>query len=182
MDTKERFNSLSRFLHWFVTLGFIVLTIIGIYMANTEAWNLYPIHKSLGIILFVVILLRVIWRFKQGWPEPVSQYKKVEQLLSKTIHWVLLLGTLAMPISGMFYSGLSGHGFDIFGWVLVEKIPDPHAQGQVVPRHEYLSALSEQIHEVLGYALSFAIALHVTGALKHHFVDKDRTLLRVLGK
>lgn len=182
MDTQAQLHPLSRLLHWLVGLGFIILTGIGIYMANMEAWNLYSIHKSLGIILFAVILLRVIWRFKQGWPKPVSQYKKVEQFLSKVVHWTLLVGTLAMPISGMLYSGLSGHGFDIFGWVLVDHIPDPNNPNEVLPRHEYFSALSEQTHEVLGYTLSFAIVLHIAGALKHHFVDKDRTLLRMLGK
>lgn len=182
MDTQAQLHPISRLLHWLVGLGFIFLTVIGIYMANTEAWNLYPIHKSTGIILFVIILLRVIWRFRQGWPEPVSQYKKAEQFLSKTIHWILLLGTLMMPVSGMLYSGLSGHGFDIFGWVLVDKFPDPDNPDQVLPRDEYFSALSEQTHEILGYTLSFAIVLHIIGALKHHFIDKDRTLLRMLGK
>jgi cytochrome b561 len=182
MDTKDQLNPLTRWLHWLVAIVFILLTIIGIYMANAEVWDLYPIHKSVGILLFAVILLRVIWRFKQGWPEAVSRYTKVEQTLSKAIHWILLLGTLAMPISGMLYSGLSGHGFDIFGWVLVDEIHDPNNPGQVLPRHEYLSAVNEKIHEVLGYALSFAIVLHVIGACKHHFVDKDKTLLRMLGK
>lgn len=182
MDTKEHLTPTSRLLHWLVGLVFIILTAIGIYMTIMEVWGLYPIHKSSGIILFAVILVRVLWRLKQGWPEPVSQYKKFEQFLSKAIHWILLLGTLAMPISGMFYSGLSGHGFDVFGWVLVDKFPDPDNPDQVLPRHEYFSELSEQIHEVLGYTLAFAIVLHVAGALKHHFGDKDRTLLRMLGK
>lgn len=182
MDTKENLGLATRSLHWVIAIGFITLTAVGIYMANTETWALYPLHKSVGIILFLVILLRVGWRAKQGWPTPVGEYQKIEQVLAKITHWTLLLGTLAMPISGMFYSGFSGHGFGIFGWTLVKSNYDPENPGQVIPYSESLSTISEQAHEVIGYTLVIAIALHIAGACKHHFLDKDQTLLRMLGK
>lgn len=182
MDTKDKLSLTTRSLHWIIAMCFIALTAVGIYMANTETWMLYPLHKSMGIILFVVILLRVGWRIKQGWPTPAGQYQKIEQRLSKITHWILLLGTVAMPITGMFYSGMSGHGFDVFGWTLVKSNYDPQNQGQVIPHSELLSAISEQAHEIIGYTLTLAIGLHIIGACKHHFLDKDRTLLRMLGK
>lgn len=182
MDTKEKLGGTTRCLHWIIAICFIALTAVGIYMANTEAWSLYPLHKSVGIILFVVILLRVGWRIKQGWPAPVGEYPKIEQLLAKVTHWILLLGTIAMPITGMLYSGLSGHGFGIFGWTLVNGNYDPENPEQVIAHSERLSALSEQAHEIIGYTLAIAIILHIAGACKHHFVDKDPTLLRMLGK
>jgi len=182
MDTKDKLSLTTRSLHWIIAMCFIALTSVGIYMANTETHSLYSLHKSMGIILFVVILLRVGWRIKQGWPTPAGQYQKIEQRLSKITHWILLLGTVAMPITGMLYSGMSGHGFGIFGWTIVKGNYDPKNPGEVIPYNELLSAIGEQTHEIIGYTLTLAIVLHIIGACKHHFLDKDRTLLRMLGK
>lgn len=182
MDTQSHLGLTSRSLHWIIAIGFISLTLVGIYMANTDTSALYPLHKSTGVILFAIILLRVLWRLKQGWPAPVGQYQKIEQLSAKLTHWILLFGTLAMPITGMLYSGMSGHGFGIFGWTLVKKNYDPEQPGEVIPYSELLSTIGEQSHEIIGYTLVAAIVLHIAGACKHHFLDKDRTLLRMLGK
>lgn len=182
MDTKDKLSLTTRSLHWIIAVCFIALTAVGIYMANTETHSLYSLHKSIGIILFVVILLRVGWRIKQGWPTPAGEYQKIEQLLAKVTHWILLLGTIAMPITGMLYSGMSGHGFGIFGWTIVKGNDDPESPGEVIPYNELLSAVGEQTHEIIGYTLAVAIVLHIAGACKHHLLDKDRTLLRMLGK
>jgi cytochrome b561 len=182
MDTKENLGLITRSLHWVIAICFIALISVGSYIANTETWALYSLHKSMGIILFVVILLRVGWRIKQGWPTPAGEYQKIEQLMAKVTHWVLLLGSMAMPITGMLYSGMGGHGFGIFGWTIVKGNYDPANPGQVIPYSELLSAFGEQAHEIIGYTLAVAIVLHIAGACKHHLVDKDRTLLRMLGK
>lgn len=182
MDTKENLSLATRSLHWIIAIGFIALTAVGIYMANAEDGSLYPLHKSVGIILFVIILLRVVWRVKQGWPAPMGEYQKIEQVLAKITHWALILGSVAMPITGMGYSGFSGHGFGIFGLTLLQSNPDPDNFDDVIPYNELLSTISEQAHEIIGYTLAIFIVLHILGALKHHFLDKDRTLLRMLGK
>jgi cytochrome b561 len=182
MDTKEQLSKISLSLHWIVAFGMIGLIAVGFYMTNTETWGLYSIHKSLGVILFIFVFLRVLWRIKNGWPIALQTYPRHEQILAKTIHWVLILATLAMPLSGMLYSGASGHGFGVFGWVLVPLNPDPDQAGQVIALNAALADIGHEIHEVLGYLVSLAIVLHVAGALKHHLKNKDRTLLRMLGK
>lgn len=182
MDTPLSLGLTTRLLHWIVAIGFIGLSALGIYMANTETWPLYHWHKSLGIILFGVILLRVVWRLLQGWPIPLNSYERREQVLAKIVHWTLLLGTIAMPITGMIYSGSSGNGFGIFGWALVQATPDPGNPGSVIPYNESLMQVGETAHEIIGYGLIVAIVLHIAGAIKHHLIDKDRTLLRMLRK
>ncbi len=169
-------------LHWLVALPFIGMLATGLYMKNTETWWLYSIHKSIGVILFTVILVRVIWRIKRGWPKPVRAYEKIEQILSKATHWLLILGTLAMPLSGMLLSAASGHGFGVFGLALMPSNPSPTTLGEVVPFSEGLYAFSAGIHEWAGYLLVATVLLHVAGALKHHFFDRDKTLLRMLNK
>lgn len=181
-DTIHTLNRTSLMLHWLVAIGFIGLLAVGLYMANTESWALYDWHKSLGILLFGIILWRVVWRLWQGWPPPAHPYPRHEVILAKIIHWVLLLGTLALPLTGMLYSGASGHGFGIFDFTLVPENHDPLNPGQVIPYSPFWSETGQTAHRILGYILAGAITLHLAGALKHHFVDRDRTLLRQLGR
>lgn len=182
MDTPSHLSFTTRSLHWIIAVGFIALSALGIYMALTETWWLYHWHKSFAILLFAIILLRVVWRLKQGWPVPVQRYQRHEQQLAKLVHWVLLLGTLAMPITGMIYSGSSGNGFGIFNWTIMPANPDPANPDNTIPFNATLMAFGETAHEIMGYTLVVALLAHIAGALKHHLWDKDGTLLRMLGK
>ncbi|WMW79295.1 cytochrome b [Undibacterium cyanobacteriorum] len=178
----QRLSKLTISLHWIIAATMIVLLAVGIYMAETDAWALYPWHKSFGILIFPVAVARVLWRIKEGWPEPVGDYPRYEQILAKLTHYALLLGTLLMPISGMVFSSMSGHGFELFGIPLAAAHPSPDKPGEVVPVNESLADFAHEAHEVIGWILILAIALHVIGALKHHVIDKDQTLQRMRGK
>lgn len=181
MDTQQTLSPLTIALHWVIALTLIALMGIGFYMSINEYYPLYDWHKSFGVLIFAVILLRVWWRIKNGWPVPVREYPTLEHRLAQATHWVLIVGTLLMPISGMMYSGLGGYGVKVFGWVLIPGNKNP-ATGQAEPFHAGLSTLGQGVHEWLGYLLVVAILLHIAGALKHHLFDKDRTLLRMLGR
>jgi cytochrome b561 len=181
MDNQQTLSPLTIALHWVIALGMIALIGVGFYMATFEYYPLYDWHKSFGVTLFVVILLRIWWRMKNGWPVPVRKFPALEHRLAQVTHWVLIVGTLLMPISGMMYSGLGGYGIKVFGWVLVPGNKNL-TTGKTEPLHAGLSELGETTHEWLGYLLVGAIILHLIGALKHHLFDKDRTLLRMLGR
>lgn len=176
----QKFTGMTIFLHWFIGLTIIALIAVGLYMSENEVWDLYPIHKSVGIILFVFILYRVIRRLMRGWPEPVGQYAKHEIILSKIIHWVLLIGTLMFPISGMMMSGAGGHGISVFGFELLAS--NYNAAGEAIALNPTLAEAGHETHEILGTVMMIAIALHIIGAWKHHLIDKDDTLKRMLGK
>jgi cytochrome b561 len=182
MDTQQQLSPITRALHWLVALIIIGQLTVGFYMATFEVFALFPLHKAFGVIALLVILPRVIWRLKHGWPTPLRNYAAWEHKLALATHWVLILGTLLMPISGFIFSGASGHGVDIFGLVLAPTNPDPINLGKVIPFNKTVADAGHELHEILGYLMAFAIALHLAGALKHHIFDKDRTLLRMLGK
>ncbi len=176
----QNFKFHTIFLHWVVGLGMIGMIAVGIYMTRFSDYSLYPLHKSIGVILFGIIMLRVVMHVKEGWPKNISTGKAWEHSLARLVHWVLILGTLALPISGMMMSGFGGHGVSVFGlelWV-VNKDPDT---GQKMPINTTLAMAGSTVHYYVGYALIVAIALHVLGALKHHFLDKDNTLRRMMG-
>jgi len=178
--TNNELTKISIGLHWLVGISIIILMTVGWYMKTYEDLSLYPIHKSIGVIIFVFILIRVFRRIKRGWPTPVSKYKSHEILLSKLVHWVLILGTLLFPISGMMMSGAGGHGIAVFGLELVAS--NYSAAGEAIPLNGQLAGIGHEVHEYLLWVMLVAIVLHIAGAWKHHLVDKDNTLKRMLGK
>lgn len=180
-DTAQKLSPTTIALHWIVGLSIIGLLAVGQIMDSFEIYALYPIHKALGFLIFFVILARVLWRLTNGWPTPVSQYQRHEQILSKLIHWLLIIGTVLMPISGFMMSALGGHGVDVFGLEVVARNPDPANPQEVIALHAGLAGLGHEVHGMLGKVLMAAVALHIVGALKHHFADKDATLRRMLG-
>lgn len=179
MTSKPKLSKTARYLHWMMATLILALLAIGFYMVNTETFSLYRWHKSFGLIALLLIVLRIIYRLRRGWPEPVRQYPRQEQLASRIVHWLLLVGILSLPLTGMLYSGAKGKGFGVFGWTLM---PENHGAAGVVPHNEALALWANQVHSLLGYGLAFVIALHLLGALKHHFFDRDDTLRRMLGR
>ena len=181
MDTQQKLSPITITLHWIIALTVIAMTGVGFYMSIFEFYPLYDWHKSVGVVIFVVILVRVWWRIKNGWPIPVRTYPALEHRLAQATHWVLISATVLMPVSGMVYSGLGGYGIKVFGWAMVPGNKNP-VTGQTEPLHAGLSELGQITHEWLGYLLVGALVLHILGALKHHLIDKDRTLSRMLGR
>lgn len=167
-------------LHWLVATGIIALICLGIYMSETRAFALYDVHKSIGLLLFAVIVARVVLRLNKGWPDSVSEGPAWEHYVARVVHWVLILGTLIMPLSGMLDAVMSGQGLSIFGLELVPGNPGDTGRPQAI--NEGLAEIAEEIHHFSGYALIAAIVLHVAGALKHHMIDKDSTLKRMVGR
>lgn len=179
MDTIKKLSRTTIALHWLIAIAILGLCALGIYMVRTESWGLFHWHKSIGLLLFAFILARVAWRLKQGLPPPVREAAKWEYLASKVAHWLLLAATVALPITGMIYSGLGGHGFGIFG---LEFVSSRYEAGEAVPINAGLSELGQAMHSWISYGLLALVALHIGAALKHHFTDKDDTLRRMLGK
>ena len=86
-----------------------------------------------------------------------------------------------MPISGMLFSGALGHGFGVFSWHLMPENPSLTKPGEVIAYSEFWANVGHTAHEVGGYLILGLLLLHVLGALKHHFIDKDGILKRMLG-
>ncbi|MBL4584894.1 MAG: cytochrome b [Pseudomonadales bacterium] len=181
-DTLDKLSTPTIALHWLVGVVIVFMIPVAIYMADYEVFFLYPIHKSIGVTLFVFIIARVVWRVINGWPKPVSEYQKWEQILAKIVHWVLIVGTVLLPISGMTMSGAGGYGIPWFGLELMAMNVDPNDVTVVLPINELAAEIGHEIHHLLAIVMSVSILLHIAGALKHHFIDKDKTLQRMVGK
>ncbi|MGV6989677.1 cytochrome b [Testudinibacter sp. P80/BLE/0925] len=177
-DTPERFSHITLSLHWLIAIFIIGLMALGVYMGETASYDLYPTHKSLGIFIFIFIVIRVLWRWKNGWSQPTGKHNRLEQILAKLIHWILILGTLAFPISGMLMSYGGGQGLQLFG---LDLISANLVDGKREAVNGTLAGVANEIHKSLLPIMLGAILLHIAGALKHHVIDKDNTLKRMLG-
>ena len=164
-------------LHWIVAIMFIAILTVGKVMTSNEIYSLYPIHKSFGALFLIFALWRIILRMKEGWPLPAGPVIAWENLLARIVHYVLILGTLAMPLSGAIMSIAGGRGLDIFGLVLVSV---NIVNGEPAALNGELASAAKNIHLSLPPIMVIAIVLHIAGALKHHFVAKDATLTRML--
>ena len=182
LDTASKLSPNTLLLHWIVGIMVISLLSTGIYMEENDVYALYPWHKSFGVLIVGFVVLRVLWRIKNGWPSPVSNYTRIERLLSKTIHYLLIFGTILMPVSGFLMSAMGGHGVDFF-WLfeLFARNPDPTNPKESIALNSTLASLAHQAHGLGGNIIILAIVLHIAGALKHHIIDKDGTLRRMLG-
>lgn len=181
-DTASQLSPVSVLLHWIVALAMIAMLALGIYMEETEAFALYPVHKSIGVIVLVVALIRVFWRLSNRWPSALSDDGALLHFVARLVHWILILGTLLMPISGMVMSGVGGHGVAVFGMELIAANPDPANPMEVIPHNEALAGFAHSVHGFVANLLIAVLLLHVVGAIKHHMVNKDGTLRRMLGK
>lgn len=179
MKTENPLSKVTVGLHWIIAISVVGMLATGIYMANFKVWGLYPLHKSIGVLLLGIVVIRLAWRLARGWPQALTAQPKIEQIISKLSHWYLLLASVAMPITGILLSGLGGHGVSVFGLTVIAK--NYGDDGKAVAYNETLAQLGYTFHELIGYGLVVVVSLHVLGVLKHQFVYKDATLKRMLG-
>ncbi|MEW6989652.1 cytochrome b [Colwelliaceae bacterium 6441] len=175
---KNNQHLFTRAIHWSMAILTITIIVMGFYMAYVHDLALYPLHKSLGVIAFVFILFRLYARLKNPWQS--SSLGSSQEKLVHIVHWLLLGLLLLMPISGMLNSGFGGYGISLFGLEIIPSNFDP--SGKVIAFNGAIANLGKRLHEINGYIFSAFILLHVGAALKHHFIDKDDTLNRMLNR
>lgn len=179
-DNKFKLSFLTVFLHWLIAIAMIALLSSGIIMKELSIYFIYPIHKSIGVIIVLFVLFRIFWRIKNGWPVPLNE-ADIYQFIARIIHYILIIGTLLMPISGMIMSAMGGYGIEVFGYEIFPKNYESLESSTIIPINYDISKLASLFHRFLGYLIISALILHILGALKHHFIQKDRTLKRMFG-
>jgi cytochrome b561 len=170
----KQYNSLSKFLHWLSVIAIITLFSIGLWMVDlsyySEWYKTAPyIHKSVGLILFFVTIFRVIWKKLTASPE--IEGKPWEKQAANIAHNVIYILLFCIMISGYMISTADGSSIDIFNWIAVPGF------GSIVENQEDIAG---NIHYYLAITLIGLAVLHTLAALKHHFIDKDNTLKKML--
>lgn len=175
-DHEDRLGIQTVALHWLLAIAMIGMLVFGLILEGLprgdEKSALIWWHKGLGVAVLGFALWRLGMRLAQGFPTVLSRAPAWQERVSTLTHWFLLLGTLFMPISGMMMSLGSGRDIDVLGLFVIPAI------GKV----EWMDQAGHIVHGLGGNLIIAAILLHVVGALKHHLVDKDGTLARMLGR
>jgi cytochrome b561 len=175
-DTATTFNATERANHWIVSLSIIGLLAVG-WMLYFEALpessehGVRDLHKAFGTVILVFGLWRVGYRMLRGFPAPAADMSAGQLLLSRVVHYLLLAMIIIMPASGFCKSLFAGRTIDMFGLFTIGT-PDT--------KNEAIAGIASSIHLFAGVAITVILVLHIAGALKHHFVDRDRTLIRML--
>jgi len=176
-NTSTRFGSLSITLHWLVALAVYGMFALGLWMVTLGYYdNWYhqapELHKSIGIVLFAVMILRLLWRFISPPPKPLSSYSPLVRISAVAAHLLLYLLLFAILITGYLISTAEGKPIEVFG---VLPLPAMLAGGAEQ------ADLAGDIHLYLAWSVVIISVLHGLAALKHHFIDRDITLKRMLG-
>jgi len=174
-NTADRWGPISQLLHWAVVLLIAAIAIIGLTMTDMSNGpskiKIYALHKSLGLTLLSLVVLRLLWRFYAGTPRPVAGTPHWQERIASLTHWALYALMFALPISGWVFNSSSGYPLQYFGWFNLPRIAE---------RNEDLSRLSHDIHEY-GFWLLLALVLaHAGAAFYHHLFQNDATLTRML--
>lgn len=170
----ERYTGPAIAAHWLIAILILAAFPLGLYMheltLSPTKLKLYSYHKWIGMTVLLLFVPRILWRLTHRPPAPLPMPAWQHKIAEGTHHLLYLLMFL-VPLSGWLMSSAKGFQVVYFG---VLPIPD------LIGKDKELGELLEEMHEVLSWSLMTLVGLHLAGALKHHIIDKDSTLRRML--
>lgn len=174
-NTTERWGWVTIGIHWLTVLAVLGLVIVGLVMQelpnSPTKIQVYALHKSVGLTVLALTLLRLLWRLVAGAPPPVPGTPRWQVLAAQATHGALYVLLLAMPLSGWLYNSASGFPLKWFGLFGLPKLSGYDAE---------VKAFALEMHEWGFIALLALVALHAGAALWHHYSHRDATLARML--
>ncbi|MFN3495526.1 MAG: cytochrome b [Hydrogenophaga sp.] len=173
-----RYHPLSVALHWLLGVALVAMFALGLYMEglsfSPQKLKLYNWHKWAGMVIFTLSFVRLMWRLTH---RPPALPAAIEQAMPAWQRWAhhathggLYVLFFAVPLLGWAYSSAAGFPIVVFG---VLPLPD------FVPVSEGLADALKPLHKYAAFAMAGLVLLHVAGALKHQFVDRDGLLGRM---
>jgi len=160
-------------LHWLVAAGICCMLALGFYVSGLPRGQAktdwIQIHKSVGMIVLAFAALRVLWRFIAPFRE--NAISTFERTVARAAQWTMIAATLVAPLSGIARSISYARPVSVFGTPVIPQL--------LAEKNETLNEAAGAVHEVAAWTLVVLVALHVAGALKHAFVDRDDTLARM---
>jgi cytochrome b561 len=171
-NTQERYGAVAKTLHWLMAIGILGMVLMGLSFdalpGGQRAWM--GLHKSLGITILGLALLRLLWRFANPVPKLPPDMRWWEKAGAHASHYALYGLMIGMPLLGWAMSSAAGYPSLVWG---VEIPP-------LVERDKALRELTNWLHLLGGWAILVVAAVHASAALYHHFVRKDDVLKRML--
>ena len=174
------YGTITKTFHWLTALLILTIIPLGVvanrlpYETNAQLAfkaQLFSVHKTFGVIIFAVALARILWALTQTKPATLHPDRKAETFLADLVHWLLYISLVAVPLTGWIHHAATS-GFAPIWLPISQNLP-------LVPKDEGIAKLFAGLHWAWSKIMVASILLHVAGALKHHFIDKDATLKRM---
>ncbi len=175
-NTDQQYGHVSRYLHWLLTVMVLGMLTVGILMGDLPKpfrYTIYNIHKLTGLSVLILISVFALWSLFNRKPKYPAEMKFWEKRLARTVHLSLFALIIFMPLSGWLMSTAANKLPHIGS--LQFAMPD-------IPVSKPLSKFGKHMHEYIAWAIGILVGLHVIGALKHHFINKNNILRRMLGQ
>jgi len=176
-NSSNQYGLVSVAIHWLVAVAVFSLFGLGLWMTDltyySEWYRTAPaLHKSIGVTVFALMFLRVLWRLWTPMPAALSSHSANVRLLSRLGHGLLYVGIFTVLLSGYLISTAEGRGVSVFG---LFEIP---AMLSGLPNQ---ADIAGAIHLYVAWGLIIFAGLHGLAAVKHHLIDRDETLKRIVG-
>lgn len=175
-EALEVYSPFARALHWLMAAVILVMIPLGFLLGSLPQGAVqntaFDLHKSLGVTLLALAVLRIVNRIVDP-PPPALPMPRLQALAARAVHLALYVLLVAMPVTGIVGTQAFGAPVPVF-WLFDLPL--------LVEKNEALSSRALGAHEVMGFALAGLLVLHISAALHHHFVVRDATLARMLGR
>lgn len=173
-NTQNNFGWIAIIFHWLMAILILGLLGVGLYMkrlpVGLEKLQLYGWHKSFGILVLMLVIVRICWRSINVTPS-LANLPAWEKYSARAVHYAFYFFMLAIPLSGWLMTSAAGLAPSIFGLFTLPNLVGPD---------DHLRHLLAQTHKYLAFALIATVCLHIAAALKHQLIDKDVILRRML--
>ena len=174
----DAFGLVSRLLHWAIAALILGLIALGWAMVGLDYYDPWyhrapAIHKATGMVVLGLAMIRIGWVLHSPTPGPLPELKDFERWAAKAVHHLLAAAMVVLPVSGYLISTSAGDGVSVYGLFTLPAL---------VPVSTTVRDAAIALHSYLAYGTLGLATLHAAGALKHHFVDGNDTLRRMLWK
>lgn len=172
---NARYTATAKWLHWIMAIALVGIFSLGFYMHDLPfspiKLKLYSWHKWAGVCIFGLVFVRLAWRITHRPPALPGHMTSLERFVARGGHVTLYALMMLVPLSGWLMSSAKGFQTVLFG---VLPIPD------LLEKNETLGELLQQLHMGLNFFFAFVVIGHAAAAFKHHLIDKDDVLTRML--
>lgn len=178
LNQSDRYGWGMISLHWLVAVTVFSMFAFGYWMVDLDYYHAWykkgpDLHRSIGVLLLAVMALRLVWRILNPPPAAETGLTAWEKAGAQIVHWAFYLMVLLIATTGYLITTADGRGLLVFDWFEVPAVTFD------IKNQEDLAG---EVHWYLALVMMSLASVHILAALKHHFVDKDQTLMRMLGK
>ncbi len=173
-NTRDSYGLIARILHWLIFILVAGMLVGGFSLSYLPSNGIksfvISIHKSIGVIILLLMIARLSWRFYNPLPRDLGE-NLVLNYVAHVLHIVLYILLFLQPLVGILMSQAHGYPVSVFG---IFELP------QIMWKSELLANFFNRVHTVIGVLLTVSISIHAAAALKHHYIDRNRILIRML--